>query len=626
MKHESSQTNQVGNVEHGGNALRDEHVTMDDNAHTHQERASNVATNNQSEDSSPSHAMKTSPIPAHKMVEALRIQPKVEFHRSRSGRNLRLKHIAPSSREALMSPLALTPRAPSERRPPQYPHGHRFDDMHLSQQMEHAPERSPREDNNLQMHLNTTQEHHRSVAETHDNQDVHGENKVHQSLNGHARRSSFSISEKVLYELGFLQSPTQPQVKKEVEPAIPATSQDAEVSDHREDSRGVYHFALWKKATKRNVLPPDAISHAPQEHVPTKNTHDFFQSRPTEEIKSASAEFDGRFQQLHIESDPGSGRSGNGDYQDAVSLARSTSPNMGKRGPNVSFSRKLAPLTSAENASIVKWKRGERIGEGTFGKVYKGLNSVTGELFALKEIEIRSCPNADQMKQVQKFGEEIALMRNLSHKHIVRYKGSHRTDKYFYIFMEYVPGGSIASMLKQFDAFSEDLIRIFTRQIVEGVRYLHSMGIIHRDIKGANVLVTEQGVPKLADFGCSKQLPQIHTTSLEESLRSIRGSIPWMAPEVVKQTGHGFKADIWSIGATVIEMATAQHPWPTSTNSLSAMYAIATARSPPPLPGHLSREAIAFLERCFCIDPHERATAEELLGHPFLNRPQEYAY
>jgi serine/threonine protein kinase len=158
-------------------------------------------------------------------------------------------------------------------------------------------------------------------------------------------------------------------------------------------------------------------------------------------------------------------------------------------------------------------------------------------------------------------------------------------------------------MLKQFDAFSENLIRIFTRQIVEGVAYLHAMGIIHRDIKGANVLVTEHGVPKLADFGCSKQLPQITTTSLEESLRSIRGSIPWMAPEVVKQTGHGFKADIWSIGATVIEMATGKHPWPASTNSLSAMYAIATTKTSPPIPAHLSTEAKEFLQRCFCIDP-----------------------
>ncbi|RLN90000.1 hypothetical protein BBJ28_00027262, partial [Nothophytophthora sp. Chile5] len=93
------------------------------------------------------------------------------------------------------------------------------------------------------------------------------------------------------------------------------------------------------------------------------------------------------------------------------------------------------------------------------------------------------------------------------------------------------------------------------------------------------------------------------TTSLEESLRSIRGSIPWMAPEVVKQTGHDYKADVWSIGATVIEMATAKNPWPDCRNGLAAIYAIAVTTTAPPLPEHLSAEAKAFLRRCFCIDP-----------------------
>lgn len=226
-------------------------------------------------------------------------------------------------------------------------------------------------------------------------------------------------------------------------------------------------------------------------------------------------------------------------------------------------------------------------------------------------------------------------MENLNHSHIVRsvsllfespepynvdrYKGSHRTDNIFYIFMEYVPGGTIArleptlhyidafsflcSMLKQFDAFSEPLIRIFVRQIVAGVAYLHRMGIVHRDIKGANVLVNEQGVAKLADFGCSKQLTDIQSTSLEESLRSIRGSVPWMAPEVVKQTGHDYKADIWSIGATMIEMATAKYPWPDSNNSWSTMLAIANATEPPPFPPNLSQQAIQFLQQCMRINP-----------------------
>jgi len=96
--------------------------------------------------------------------------------------------------------------------------------------------------------------------------------------------------------------------------------------------------------------------------------------------------------------------------------------------------------------------------------------------------------------------------------------------------------------------------RRFLCHILQGVGYLHDRNIVHRDIKGANVLVTDGGVAKLADFGCSKQLADVCTASLEESLMAIRGSVPWMAPEVIKQSGSGRSADIWSVGATAIEM------------------------------------------------------------------------
>jgi serine/threonine protein kinase len=158
-------------------------------------------------------------------------------------------------------------------------------------------------------------------------------------------------------------------------------------------------------------------------------------------------------------------------------------------------------------------------------------------------------------------------------------------------------------------------------QIVLGIDYLHRMGIVHRDIKGANVLVTDNGVAKLADFGCSKQLNNIQSNSLEDSLKVITGSVPWMAPEVIKQTGQSpYAADIWSIGATVIEMATASHPWPEFSNQLAALFHVATSNEPPAIPPTLSPVAQDFLRYCLVIDENGRATSKELLRHPFIEQ------
>ena len=96
--------------------------------------------------------------------------------------------------------------------------------------------------------------------------------------------------------------------------------------------------------------------------------------------------------------------------------------------------------------------------------------------------------------------------------------------------------------------------RKFCFHIMSGIEYLHVKCIIHRDIKGANVLVTDTGIAKISDFGCSKRLVGMCTSSLEESLKVIKGSVPWMAPEVIRQSGFGRSSDIWSIGATMIEM------------------------------------------------------------------------
>merc|ERR1711871_670774 len=132
------------------------------------------------------------------------------------------------------------------------------------------------------------------------------------------------------------------------------------------------------------------------------------------------------------------------------------------------------------------------------------------------------------------------------------------------------------------------------------------------------VLVTETGVAKLADFGCSKQLQGAATGSMDESLRSIRGSVPWMAPEVIKQSGAGRSADIWSLGCTVIEMATGKRPWPDLADNFSALFHVATAQTGPPYPDFEEPELDLFLQLCFKLQPEERATARDLLHHKLV--------
>lgn len=137
--------------------------------------------------------------------------------------------------------------------------------------------------------------------------------------------------------------------------------------------------------------------------------------------------------------------------------------------------------------------------------------------------------------------------------------------------------------------------------------------MIIRDIKSANVLVTQTGIVKIADFGTSKKIAGLCSTHLEESLRIMRGSVLWMAPEVVREQGFGKYSDIWSVGATILEMATGKPPWNDFTDNLAALYHIATTQVPPEIPSHLSMPCFHFISKCLVIDPSKRITAKELL-------------
>ncbi|KAJ9518695.1 hypothetical protein QJQ45_018724 [Haematococcus lacustris] len=158
---------------------------------------------------------------------------------------------------------------------------------------------------------------------------------------------------------------------------------------------------------------------------------------------------------------------------------------------------------------FMQWTRGELLGEGSFGRVYAGLNQLTGGLMAVKVLQLlsrRSGPADAVAQQLAELTKELELYKQLAHKHVVGYLDHHYEPRSstLYIFLEYVPGGSISSMLERFGRFSEELVRNYTRQLLLGLEYLHACKVVHRDLKGGNALVTRDGVVKLADFGASK--------------------------------------------------------------------------------------------------------------------------
>eukprot|EP00656_Telonema_subtile_P004160 TRINITY_DN1188_c0_g1_i4.p1 TRINITY_DN1188_c0_g1~~TRINITY_DN1188_c0_g1_i4.p1 ORF type:complete len:291 (-),score=60.56 TRINITY_DN1188_c0_g1_i4:399-1271(-) len=212
------------------------------------------------------------------------------------------------------------------------------------------------------------------------------------------------------------------------------------------------------------------------------------------------------------------------------------------------------------------WITGNVIGAGSYGTVCLGLVPTSGKLIAVKQLDYIEHSAADT-ERVSSIQMETAILSKLRHRNICGYIGSKSTpgadesSMILNILLEYVPGGSIASLIAQFGQLEEPTVKVYTEQILHGLNYLHTHRVTHRDIKGANILVTCDGVIKLTDFGHSKmddQLNNSQTGSLNAAtmkLESLKGSTFWMAPEVVKGQGYGRRADIWSLGCTIIEMA-----------------------------------------------------------------------
>jgi len=200
-----------------------------------------------------------------------------------------------------------------------------------------------------------------------------------------------------------------------------------------------------------------------------------------------------------------------------------------------------------------RWHRGIKIGQGRFGKVYTAVNNNTGELMAMKEIAIQP----GETRALKNVAEELKILEGIKHNNLVRYYGIEVHREELLIFMELCSEGTLESLVELTGNLPEALARRFTAQLLAGVSELHKHGIVHRDIKTANIfLVDGSNSLKLGDFGSAVKI-QAHTTVPGE-LQGYVGTQAYMAPEVFTKTnsdGHGRAADIWSVGCVVVEMA-----------------------------------------------------------------------
>lgn len=260
------------------------------------------------------------------------------------------------------------------------------------------------------------------------------------------------------------------------------------------------------------------------------------------------------------------------------------------------------------------WKKGRLLGPGAFGEVYLCYDEDTGRELAVKQVQI-STETAEVSKEVRALENEIQLLRNFQHERIVQYFGCVQ-GTVLSIFMQYMPGGSVKQQLQNYGPLNLNLARKYTRQVLEGLAYLHKNVIVHRDIKCANILRDVQGNVKLGDFGASKRLQTICSIS---GLKTVIGTPHWMAPEVINGEGYCRKADIWSVGCTIVEMLTMKPPWP-DLETMAAIYKIATSEHPKyELPPNVTEIARDTIRSCFRRNSRERPTAEDLLRHRFIN-------
>uniref|UniRef100_A0A452UYV3 non-specific serine/threonine protein kinase n=1 Tax=Ursus maritimus TaxID=29073 RepID=A0A452UYV3_URSMA len=258
----------------------------------------------------------------------------------------------------------------------------------------------------------------------------------------------------------------------------------------------------------------------------------------------------------------------------------------------------------------------QRLGGGTYGEVFKARDKVTGDLVAVKMVKTE--PD-DDVSTLQK---EILILKTCRHANIVAYHGSYLWLQKFWICMEFCGAGSLQDIYQVTGALSELQISYVCREVLQGLAYLHSQKKIHRDIKGANILINDAGEVRLADFGISAQIGATLARRL-----SFIGTPYWMAPEVAAvalKGGYNELCDIWSLGITAIELAELQPPL-FDVHPLRVLFLMTKSGYQPPRlkeKGKWSAAFHNFVKVTLTKNPKKRPGATKMLSHQLVSQPR----
>ena len=250
----------------------------------------------------------------------------------------------------------------------------------------------------------------------------------------------------------------------------------------------------------------------------------------------------------------------------------------------------------------------ELIGQGNYGRVYKVIHKKTGKIFSAKIAYI------EKTNEIESFKKEINILSQCNNQYIVHYYGSYIKGHQIWIILEFCDGGSLYELIKILPRnLNEEEIASLIYMILKGLLFLHENKKIHRDVKSENILLTHEGIAKLADFGVSTQL--MH--SFSKKITKI-GTPFYMSPEVIMQNKYDYKCDIWSLGITSIEMAEGEPPF----SKVKGYWVLKKIITHPPKglknKEKWSKEFNDFVEKCLIYEPEKRPSAKELLEHPFI--------